>query len=166
MAISDVSNLNNLIARGVQAGNQPYSSYDVLSGGTLPDTAKNKIDNLVREALDNTPLDQAAPMELYDQVAEIMIGTTPGMSVETLSNVLQTTGLLNKAKNALPSVNIENELSQITSKYTSKLRNVTGAIDGCTGRIRVTWICPECGKCCYQRNDEHTQWRVKCQRHT
>lgn len=130
MAISDVSNLNNLIARGVQAGNQPYSSYDVLSGGTLPDTAKNKIDNLVREALDNTPLDQAAPMELYDQVAEIMIGTTPGMSVETLSNVLQTTGLLNKAKNALPSVNIENELSQITSKYTSKLRNVTGAIDG------------------------------------
>jgi len=130
MAISDVSNLNNLIARGIQAGNQPYSSYDVLSGGTLPDTAKNKIDNLVREALDNTPLDQAAPMELYDQVAEIMIGTTPGMSVETLSNVLQTTGLLNKAQNALPSLNIENELSQITNKYTSKLRNVTGAIDG------------------------------------
>lgn len=132
MAIQDVSQLNTLIANGIREAKQPLPDVGIFSGGTMPQETKNAIDNLVAKTLaENTNV----PSELYTEVANLMVGTTPGMNVDTLSNVLQQTGVFGKIEGALPSFNIENSVSQISEKYTSKVREIAGSIDAAVGKF-------------------------------
>ena len=127
MSIQDQSYLNNQIARGLQASKQKVPDLGIFSGGTMPQETRNAIDRLVAKTLaEHTEV----PSELYTDVANLMVGTTPSMNTETLANVLRQTGVLGKVEGKLPSFNIENSISQITSGYEKKIREIAGTIDG------------------------------------
>jgi len=127
MAIPTQSSFNTLIAQSLVTANGSDDAFDALTGGTLPAETKTAIDKLVTETLKRNNNNPTA--QLYDQVAELMIGSTPGMSVETLANVLRTTDIGGILTGKSPSINIENQLANITSKYENKLLQITGAVD-------------------------------------
>lgn len=132
MSIQDQSYLNNQIARGLQASKGKVPDLGIFTGGTMPIETKNAIDRLVADTLANNT---SVPSELYTDVAGLMIGNVPSMNVDTLAGVLRQTGVFGKVENKLPSFNIENSISQITSGYEKKVREIAGTIDGAVNKF-------------------------------
>ena len=127
MAINNTSAFNTMVAQSLRGGNGNFDAFDSLTGGTLPNKTKVEIDALVTKTL---KANNGNPTPgLYDQVAELMIGSTPGMSTQTLANVLRTTDINGVLTGKTPSVNIENQLSTITTRYEKKLQQIAGAVD-------------------------------------
>jgi N-acetylmuramoyl-L-alanine amidase len=127
MAIGTQSAFNTLIAQSVVSANGTAAAFDSLTGGTLPDSTKEEIDTLVATTLRENNGNPTPG--LYEQVAELMVGSTPGMSVETLANVLRSTDIAGVLTKKAPSVNIENQLATITTRYEKKLQQIAGAVD-------------------------------------
>jgi len=133
MAIANVSSLNTLIAQGLTRSNGTDAALQAMTGGNLPQEAVTQINNLINNFIGNNPgvsLTNRSniPTDLYDQVADVMVGSTPGMSKQVLSTVLQSNNILGKLGGA-PQVNVENQLAGIKALYDKKLNSVLNKVD-------------------------------------
>ena len=130
MAINNTSSLNEFIAQSLTRSNGSDAALQTLTGGNLPQSSVNEINTLVNNVLANAASTNRAdiPTDLYDQVADIMVGSVPGMSKQILSSVLQSNNILGKIGNPT-TINIGNQLANIKSLYDRKLNQVLNSVD-------------------------------------
>ena len=129
MSIIDTSNYNAMIAQTVANSKGRASDLKVLSGGVLSDNQVSLIEQTVKNTIDEA-IGFEVPQEVYSQVTDLMLGTSPGLTQQNLNSILQSTGVMGQITNKIPGVNIGNQLSSITTQYEQKLRQITGSIDG------------------------------------
>lgn len=130
MAINNTSSLNEFIAQSLTRSNGTDAALQTLAAGNLPQSSVDQINSLVTDALANAASTNRAdiPTDLYDQVAEIMVASVPGMSKQILSSVLQSNNILGKIGNPT-SINIGNQLAGLQNLYDKKLNQVLNSVD-------------------------------------
>jgi N-acetylmuramoyl-L-alanine amidase len=129
MAIPNVSTFNNLIAQSVANSTGTDAALGLLSGGVISDSQIKQVNDYLAKDLAgiDTSVRANVPTDVYDNVAKILIGTTPGMSVKTLSAVLQANNVFGKVEGGLPKIKI-GQLPNIQNEYQRKIAQIESKV--------------------------------------
>ena len=123
MAIQDKSNLNNLLAESLKNN----SRHKLYSGDTMSPETQNEINQIIREGNENRDPNGEVPIDVYEQVAELMLPTTPGMNKKTLVQSLKVNrnfnGSANRDKSTMDNV-LQGTREIAKDKYDQQLARI------------------------------------------
>jgi len=142
MAIPFQSNLNNMVATGIQNAKGTADNIASLSGGTMPESVRTAIASYVIgqvKGLDTT-IAGNIPLEVYTTVADMMLPFTPSLTLDSLSSVLQSNsvfGSINAGDFNVDAI-ITNQLNGFVNLYEQKLLSVTGGFDAVLGALGIS----------------------------
>lgn len=142
MAIPFQSNLNNMVATGIQNAKGTADNIASLSGGTMPESVRTGIASYVAGVMKGLDPDIAGniPLEMYTTVADMMLPFTPSLTKESLSAVLQSNsvfGSINAGDFNVDAI-ITNQLDGFVNLYEQKLLAVTGGFDAVLGAFGIS----------------------------
>lgn len=142
MAILDQSNYNQYIADGIRNSKGLTDNLGFFSGGTMPETVRSAIVNLIAESLQNvdTSIPGNIPSEIFDSVAALMLPFTPSLDKTSLVAVLRSNSVFGQIGNGIPNVNaiIEQRLGSFIFEYKRKLLEISGGIDAVLGQFGIS----------------------------
>jgi len=142
MAIPFQSNLNNMVATGIQNAKGTADNIASLSGGTMPESVRTQIVSYVIEQVKglDTTIAGNIPLEVYTTVADMMLPFTPSLTLDSLSSVLQSNsvfGSINAGDFNVDAI-ITNQLNGFVNLYEQKLLSVTGGFDAVLGALGIS----------------------------
>ena len=142
MAIPFQSNLNNMVATGIQNAKGTVEDIGSLSGGTMPEAVRRDIAAYITDAMVDldSKTDFQIPTEIYSTVANMMLPYTPSLSIDTLTTVLKTNsvfGNIDVGQYDVTSI-INNKLNEFTGVYESKLLEVTGGFEATLNKLGIS----------------------------
>lgn len=142
MAILDQSNYNQFIADGIRNAKGLSENLAFFSGGTMPETVRSAIVNLISESLQgvDTNIPANIPSEIFDSVADLMLPFTPSLDKTSLVSVLRSNSVFGQIKNGVPDVQaiIEQQLGTFIFEYKRKLLEISGGIDAVLGQFGIS----------------------------
>lgn len=141
MAIPFQSELNNIVATGVQNATGSAQELSLLSGGTMPEPIRNLIANTISEYLSgiDTNIPANIPSEVYNIVAGIMLPFTPSLSLDSLTSVLKSNSVFGNISSGTFDVGsiIDDQLNMFINQYEQKLLEMTGGFDAVLGQFGI-----------------------------
>ena len=129
MAIQDQSIYSEYLARSI--ANTGKDSLDLLSGGTLTESQKDDVYNMIQLGLQASAVyatTGTVPPQLYIEVAEKLFPTTP-MSVPAIVNILQSNNMFGLVQGISNDGVMNNELSNLLQQYTASDNYVQNAFN-------------------------------------
>ncbi len=137
MAIPFQSNLNNMIAVGVQSASGAVDDIASISGGTMPEGIRNQIANIISDSLD---LNGGITSEVYSIVAGIMSPFTPSLDENSLIAVLKSNSVFGNISSGSFNVGsiIDDQLNMFINQYELHLLEVTGGFDAILGKFGIS----------------------------
>lgn len=148
MAIQNQSNLNEYMAQSLKT--RGFDHVGVYSGDALDDDTKGAVESIVRkyeiQGKNNAASDSFRyPDNMYDEIAVVLLPTTPGMTKSTLSQSLRTNQVFGLAKNdkqdAMEYVT-DRTLGKKISNYNNKALAIANATDAQLGQVGLGGFLP------------------------
>lgn len=137
MAIPFQSNLNNMIAVGVQSASGAVDDIASISGGTMPEGIRNQIANIVSDSMD---LNGGITSEVYGVVAGLMSPFTPSLDENSLIAVLKSTSVFGNISSGSFNVGsiIDDQLNMFINQYELDLLKKVGGFDAILGKFGIS----------------------------
>lgn len=137
MAIPFQSNLNNMLAVGIQSATGAVEDIASLSGGTMPEAIRNQIANVISESLD---LNGGITSGVYSLIAGLMSPFTPSLDENALITVLKSTsvfGNITSGSFGIDSI-IDDQLNMFINQYELDLLRKVGGFDAILAKYGIT----------------------------
>lgn len=137
MAIPFQSNLNNMLAVGIQSATGAVEDIASLSGGTMPEPIRNQIANLVSESID---LNGGITSGVYSLVAGLMSPFTPSLDENALISVLKSTSVFGNITSGSFDVGsiIDDQLNMFINQYELDFLKKFGGFDAILGKFGIS----------------------------
>lgn len=137
MAIPFQSNLNNMIAVGVQSATGAVDDIASISGGTMPEGIRNQIANIISDSMD---LNGGITSEVYSIVAGLMTPFTPSLDANSLIAVLKSTSVFGNISSGSFNVGsiIDDNLNMFINQYELDLLKKVGGFDAILGKFGIS----------------------------